>query len=453
MTPPLPVRTHLLSIGIARHVFTHQQHGIVFVRDAITLHDARAYGLKPVVLYAVSVLGTPIMWLGFGSPDALQSLRGQLIEAWRSCPQLRGYPDVLRISHQLAASCQRLQTEFSSHGIKVEVAASDDRKFSAALRSAQNSTLQLGWSLGQPMPQRTLAQLQKNAADVLTMHEDLQSWRIGGAALVETTRAHLALPVRPFTNIELGPESMDWSSGPWMSAWEKNLPPERERSFHTDDDGKVWLFFKEPDEHVDASSAQFDMLPGCLNAILPCWPNGAASLARAAGLTLKKLQWFIADRQAIDQQARHRLMTLVGIEMNAYREEELAGGCVLAAGSLRATVRLYDELTHGGDVTYAFEILPVSGSADPSWRYVLIEACGCLMNVLMVPRGGDVSAHLDADHFINLSGQCDIPDALYTGIVGTCGRACIDTARNRSEMMAYLRQNYDRLVEHLPSRW
>jgi hypothetical protein len=116
-------------------------------------------------------------------------------------------------------------------------------------------------------------------------------------------------------------------------------------------------------------------------------------------------------------------------------------------------VRLYDELTHGGDVTYAIEILPVSGLADPSWRYVLIEACGCLMNVLMVPRVGDVSAHLDAAHFINLSGQCDIPDALYTGIVGACGRACIDTARNRSEMMAYLQQNYDRLVQHLPSRW
>ncbi|MFX5743260.1 hypothetical protein ABTE37_20175, partial [Acinetobacter baumannii] len=82
------------------------------------------------------------------------------------------------------------------------VAASNDHKFSAALRSAQNSTLQLGWSLGQSMPQRTLAQLQKNAAPVLTMHEDLRSWRIGGAALVEATRAHLALPVRPFTNIE-----------------------------------------------------------------------------------------------------------------------------------------------------------------------------------------------------------------------------------------------------------
>lgn len=62
-------------------------------------------------------------------------------------------------------------------------------------------------------------------------------------------------------------------------------------------------------------------------------------------------------------------------------------------------MRLYDELTHGGDVTYAIEILPVSGLADPSWRYVLIEACGCLMNVLMVPRVGDVSAHLDAAHF------------------------------------------------------
>ncbi|MFX5622807.1 hypothetical protein ABTE00_21870, partial [Acinetobacter baumannii] len=60
---------------------------------------------------------------------------------------------MLRISHQLAASCQRLQTEFAAHGIKVEVAASNDHKFSAALRSAQNSTLQLGWSLGQSMPQ------------------------------------------------------------------------------------------------------------------------------------------------------------------------------------------------------------------------------------------------------------------------------------------------------------
>lgn len=452
--PSLPVRTHQLSIGIARHVFIHHQYGIVFVPTAITLHDARAYGLRPVVLYVVSVPDTPIMWRGFGSPDALQSLRGQLIEAWRSCPQLRGYPDVLRISHHLAASSQRLQTALASHGIKVEVAPSDDRKFSAALRSAQNSTRELWWSSEQPVTLRTLAQLQERAARAMTMTEDLQLWRSGGASRVEMTRVHLALSVRPFTAIESEPEGMDWSPGPWMSAWEKTLPPERERSVCTDDEGTVWLLFKEPREDGnEADDALFDMLPGCLKAILPCWPNGAAGLARAAGLTLKELQWFIADRQAIDQLARYRLMTLAGIEVNEYREQELVGGCILIAGSLRATLHLYDELTHGGDVDYAIEILPASGPADPSWRYVLIQACGCLMNVLMVPRGGDVSANLDAAHFINLSEQCDIPAALYNGVVGTCASACIDTARNRTEMMAYLRQNYDRLVQHLPSYW
>ncbi len=146
-------------------------------------------------------------------------------------------------------------------------------------------------------------------------------------------------------------------------------------------------------------------------------------------------------------------MTLAGIEPDEYCGHELVGGCVLVAGQLRATIHLYGELSHGGDLDYSVEVLPARGQADPSWRYVLIEACGCLMCILMVPRGGDVANRLDADHFINFSGTCEVPPDLYSEIVGACARACLAPERNRSEMLSFLRQRRDLLETHLPSRW
>ncbi len=463
-------RTHLLSIGTARHVFSHAVHGIVFVHDPIAISDARAYGLRPIVLLVVSVADTPFHWIRFSCSDSLPSICGELEYAWRSIKQLRGPPDALRISHHLVGSLVILRAKLEGCGVRVEVASSSDRKFVAALRSAQTRALHLVWRGDETKPCRSIEQLQQFADLDLAQLEEFGLWQTGQKSRVEATATHLALPVNPPAIIAIT-GTFDWSPGPWMSAWENNLPPDRQRSFYRGSKNTTWLEFRDEresagrgegseladeghdDEQLFSVNGNVDLVPEYVKAVMPCWPNGAAELARAAGLTLRELQWYLAERLEITTSVRSRLMMLMGIEPDEYGGHELTGGCVLLAGSLRATIHLYDELSHGGDLNHSVEVVPANGAPDPSWRYLLIEACGCLMSILMVARGGDVANKLDAEHLINFDGLREVPADVYHDIVRTSAKACIAPERNRTEMLSFLRRSGDFLQQHLPSRW
>lgn len=50
-------------------------------------------------------------------------------------------------------------------------------------------------------------------------------------------------------------------------------------------------------------------------------------------------------------------------------------------------------INNGGDAC-PFEIVPYKGSADPSWRYVLINPYGAPPSIVMAPRGVKITDHL-----------------------------------------------------------
>ena len=48
-------RVHHFYVSIAKHVFEHPEHGIVFCPDNISLSDAARFGLKPLILYGLTL--------------------------------------------------------------------------------------------------------------------------------------------------------------------------------------------------------------------------------------------------------------------------------------------------------------------------------------------------------------------------------------------------------------
>lgn len=473
---PVAERTHFLSAAIAKYVFQHDRHGIVFSRTPIRLADAARYGLSPVILYAVTAAGTSIRSLSFAPCDAPLSLCSVLQRAWRDARGLRGYPDTLRISRFVADASPGLAGSLTRANVRVEVAKGTDRQFGAALRSAQDSVLDLGWFVPKGMRIATLADLQANADSrhLRSSISDSTSLMILHPPTRSRTESLLALPDRSFDFNP--PGGMDWTPGDWLSGWEGNVPPSGPRYFRDAKDS-VWFFDGYPesadedgvldaeDEEMDNAEEDddddgtdtTDYLPvdssvENIRHILGCWPNKPGEVARAIGVTAKVLKWYAAGRAGIDGLEHARLLSLFGIESDPDGFYESNGPCVLVASSVKSAMDAYDDLAHGGDLRLSVEAVPTSAPADPSWRFLLFQSHAGYLNVFMIPRGGPVSEKLDANRFINFGGTVKVPDGLYREIVATCARACKEPFANRRELREFERRHRD-LLEQLEEQY
>lgn len=97
-------RLHHFYVATAKFLFHHPQCGIVSVRDPIRTGDASRYGLTPIVLYGLTVVGLPIRWTTFSDHEHRLPLREVLFSAWQQGTGLRGQPDVVMVNRHLAQS-------------------------------------------------------------------------------------------------------------------------------------------------------------------------------------------------------------------------------------------------------------------------------------------------------------------------------------------------------------
>ena len=199
------------------------------------------------------------------------------------------------------------------------------------------------------------------------------------------------------------------------------------------------------DEETPSDFAPIDLETATsVKHILNCWPNKTVEVARAVGVTAKELKWYVGGRAPLDRTKLSDLLSLVGLEYDSSSDfYQSCGPCVLIAFSPRSIVEAYTSLAHGGDLEFSFEVLPSLIPADPSWRYMLFRACGDMINIIMLPRGGKVAENLNRDSFINFGGSVNVPDNIYRNLVATCGRACKSPLANRHEVERFYRENLE----------
>lgn len=147
MTTESSFRVHWLSVAIARHVFTHPDFGIVFARDPFDLATAERYGLRPIIVYSVTVAGVGLRHLVFSPASEPSSFLGMLQDLWRTSSVLRGRPDVLKVSRNVDRACPELADYMTKLGVQLTVADGKDKQFAAALRYTHKAVLELFWAI------------------------------------------------------------------------------------------------------------------------------------------------------------------------------------------------------------------------------------------------------------------------------------------------------------------
>lgn len=437
-------REHHFYISIAKFLFHHSRYGIVAASHPITLSEAKQRGLVPIILYGVTVAGLPIRWLIFSTVDRRISLRNVLLTAWKNAEGLRGTPDVLRVNRYVAQADPGLAEDLAKIGVRLEIAEAKDKTFPTSLRSAQNASRNL---------------IQRHSPEVLSLtacvdalcldaqdDHDLSvrcgSRGLSNRKLEESIERWLHLPMRKPLSIHL--EGRNWEAGPWLSSWDMQILSNRPRYFYHDDIiRRTWLLVGQApsggaDEDNDQTPAneEQDDTPRIARHLLACWPNLLKEVAPAVGITLRQLQWFNSYGAGLDGPARCELSRLLGIEfdehMGGYKP---AGPYVLIARKARAIEAIYQEISGGGDACPC-ELVPAQGQADPSWRYVLINAHSQPPTIVMAPRGEAITEHLPG-LMMNYEGIRPVSPAFYRDVVATCARACQTPQANVREMKKF----------------
>lgn len=428
------IREHHLYCAIAKYCFLHTKRGITFVRDPLSIASAKRYGLEPLILYGVSAAGTSLKWIMLSTMDSPLSFSTVLEEAWKSAAPLRGKPECIRVNRYLNESCPQLKGSLANIGVELLVADAKDKLTPTSLRSAQEEVLHIGWrdSLNPELP--TVSEF--NAAALAQLKDDVtifSSWPRGSKERTAFQQEWLALPIAAYA--EKMVDSGEWSKGPWLSTWEKTLPPgETARVFNNSSEKSSWLFASSvsgEDSDDEDFFPQGDDLPRVAKVIADCWPTSLVELGKAIGSTQKDLKWFFNQKGNLVSSQRNALIAVLGLELDdSYQSYEADFPRVLVASSPRKVIAAYDQISHGGDLRFSFEAVPARKAADPSWRYLVIASCGGHPTLIMFPRGSACADKMDSAHLINFNGVETVTDELYQGIVQTCAQACKSTADN-----------------------
>lgn len=445
-------RLHHFYVATAKFLFAHPQHGVVSVRDPIRTSDASRHGLSPLLIYGLTVPGTPIRWTTFSPGDSPQPLRRILFSAWSQGEGLRGQPDALMVNRHLAQSDPNLETDLAKIGIALEIAGPSEKSLPASLRSAQDKTRWLSRSSRSdsvPADQAIAA----FSSDALTDH----NWRsrdrrrdLGDRELEERIEAWLALP-----NREPDPSFVTdhlWKPGPWLNSWETSIPPDRERYFsYSEIERRTWLLSgqesrDEAEEEEEDFGSGYDNAPEIACNVVACWPNPAKDIAQSIGTTVKALQLFLDDKANLDRSRRFALLDILGVDFDERLGCYAASGpCVLMANKPSALEDVYTDMTGGGDA-WPCELVPAKGQADPSWRYVLINPHSRPPSIVMVARGDKIADRLE-DVLLNFDGIRRVDPTLYREVVSTCAKACQSPRANGPAIRDFSNRHMDRWAD------
>lgn len=440
MTTESSLREHWLSVAIARHVFAHPDFGIVFARDPFDLTTAERYGLRPIIVYSVTVADIGLRHLAFSAAEKPSSFLNVLQDLWRTSPVLRGRPDVLKISRNVERACPELAECAKQLGVQLTVADGKDKKFAAILRYTHKAVLELFWSISVSKGTTLNSIADLNAAALSKAESDAryrsQGQHRSGREAAEQAQAWMALPVRPLANTL--PQDVPWLGGKWLHAWENDLPPVPALKM-LDANGVKFMIHDEeqildedeflPEDFYDSAKK--------VKPLVANWPNPPVEIAKALGITLRELNWFAGAEAPLAQSERTRLLSMLGVEKrNFHSYYDCVGPCVLVAKSQSVT-EAYEDISCGGDLKFSFEALPCKGLADPSWRYLVFGAHGQQISIIMVPRGSAIASRMDKTSFMNFRGSQEVPAHIYQDIVASCARACLRPQDNRKEMMAF----------------
>lgn len=422
------LRHHYLFASVTKHVFMHQQRGVVFAHDAIHSSDAEYMGLRPLYLLGISLAEIPLAFLQFTSCDDVLDIGGFLDKAWSSASGLRGRPDEVTISRQLDDNTPNLKARLTSLGIQVNIADKSAKKLAAKLRSAQRAASSI--NLLDPvhnLDELNLSAQKRHEFNIRRLKMDYANRQAAAEWMQVPIQQHSA---------SVGP--IVCSNSAWMTKNGGHPIDKRSRELISAPKGNYLRSIDlvdqahtetdDPDTYVPTYE---DNRPELLKELLPNWPNPIAELSELCELSAAKIKSLAEKKSYLPRLEVEKLFEFLGFERLYDRTYSytLSPNGVLIGRSFRALSYLHLDFSNGGDGVF-FEAVPESEPRDPRWCYFISSVCDAGgFYVILADRGSSTFDKI-CKTFCGDEVAKEVPDQFYRDLVKATEIACAHTLLN-----------------------
>lgn len=175
-------------------------------------------------------------------------------------------------------------------------------------------------------------------------------------------------------------------------------------------------------ERISAALPPFDSSdpyawpPRGLRELLEQWPGSRRKLLGECGLPALVVDEWLRERAQLPGPEKHALFDKLGITPSEHGDGyQLSGGYLLIAKSSKAACSLYDELSHGGDLRFSYELHGPNGDQS-SMRVLVFANWGDLANVMLFNRDGKAEQALERERLINLGPPLRAPASVWADV-------------------------------------
>ena len=155
--------------------------------------------------------------------------------------------------------------------------------------------------------------------------------------------------------------------------------------------------------------------PG-VKGVASMWPGGRRAFLKGLNLRSEEFDQWANGRAHLPHSARLKIVQRLRLEWREdYDEWEMVGGFLLIASEPRPTIKVFDDLSHGGDLRYAFEMQGPSGEVRPM-RALIFERYGGLPNIILFEVGSKAEVLLQDQRLINRSEAVHLPEKIWAQV-------------------------------------
>lgn len=379
-----------LHVAIAKDIGINSRGGVeAFDSDAISRETA---GLKPLLIYSLTAPCYGVKARQLVDAAAPIPITQFLAQAWSAAHRL-GMPQRIEMEDGLLKSDRGFKEWARAQGVSCEPPLSVK-----ALRAFSRSAQDLRWAItfAQPdwhprgAPSIDAANGSLHYYDTFSM----ATYSGSNTSMVYDTFVSWCTRGQPFFT---GSGIRDDWSPEFIAEKPKALP--------------------KPHLAVERDSGEEPLYVHGLKELVAMWPGGRRAFFGGLQTTARDFDHWVAGRAHLPSREIAAVLKKVGaIYDHRFDGYRLVGGNLLIAKTAKGVDLVYTEISNGGDLEFAFEILPPAG-VDLLMRALVFAAWGGETTLVLFPRNvGNLEAPLDKHSLINLSSARRAPMDVFESL-------------------------------------
>lgn len=152
----------------------------------------------------------------------------------------------------------------------------------------------------------------------------------------------------------------------------------------------------------------------CIQELVKSLPETKKAISAQTGVSVSAIDNLLSSKAPVEASDLHKLLAYfncryelgMNYEGSEFHDFRLGGGYTVMPKGKRRIVTLYDSVSNGGDLVFAYHLVQLGGYRTNHTRYILLHTCYHHYTLMIIKNQADVVDQLiDNGALINFSGD------------------------------------------------